>query len=224
MSGQLARRFISPWDPAARAMLEPLRQTLYDSEGIVQTTLQATFFTNPLGQATINLAANVVKTYRLCNLETAGQLSSPKLYQVHGIRVHAFPIAPTVSAYDQDAADISAVLFSSWFELYIGNKAYLDCPTWMVPSNLGFSATNAGVHDDGLTATSHVVRAFNPMGGHFRLKYNRIFLPPMQNFRATINLPAALNAAAGNVAAYARLSPGRIWQVILEGLLGREVQ
>lgn len=231
MASTLARRFISPWDPAARAMLEPLRQTLYDTEGIVSTTLLATFFANPLGQPTLNLAVNVVKTYRLTNLETAGQLSSPKLYQIHGIRVHAFPINPTVSIYDQDAADISAVMFSSWFELYIGSKAYLDVPTWMVPSNLGYGTTVGAVHEAGAAIggaptedRSTVVRAFNTSGMHFRLKYNRIFIPPQQNFRCTINLPETLAGAGANAAEYAALSAGRLWQVVFEGLLGREVQ
>lgn len=182
--------------------VEGIRQSLYDFQ--VYPALGnsiMTFFQVPLGQGT------PAKTYEDTNMESAGQLPTPKMFLVEQISCFFFPGLPIVSAaFAQQLNDLQQFVESGYLEFFIGSKPYLDeapllrfpQPNWI----FGFAASFDA--DVAYGAASGKPYAMEPP----------ILLIPNQNFKVTLNWPNGLQP----VSVAARVG------VVMNGILYRNSQ
>jgi hypothetical protein len=201
MSGQNFQ--VSPVNLGSRAVVEPIVQPLYD-KGTVATsgTTQIQYFKTPAGQGG--------KTLVQTNMDTAGQLSNPKLFVISGFRLH--PDQNLAGALT-NITDLKEVLHTGFFSFDIGGnfKNYLRIPLFAIPS--GFGVTGYAVNDSTAAAFADIVNNGAPVISNFYsiAKYP-IGIPPMQSFEATANWPTAPTITTAL----------NMW-CFLWGILGREV-
>ena len=172
--------------------IEAVRQPLYDYQAYAvagQTSL--TFFAVPNGQSG--------KTLSDTNMEVAGSLPNPKRFLILGVSVQFFPgtvlpstgpIAAAIDAFVNDVWEVFSA--TSYLELFIGSKAYLQAPVNAFPAVTrlqGFAAeANASTAAAGqLTRTAYAASAGTP----FQLN-PPLMLEPTQNFQVTVNYPTAV--------------------------------
>lgn len=191
-------RMVSPFDPGKKAIIELIRQPLYDEQALTSTSIEVTFFQTGFAG----------RDFRQTNLETQGLLPVPKFFVIDGIRI-VFTENKTHSAKIGDLEDI---MYGSFFKFVLGGlKDYLVVPTFMIPSGVGI----VGMSDQGANTGAAVVLATHGapvLSNRYILRQHVITIPPQQSFKATINFPAAMGSIAST----------ETW-VILEGDLAREV-
>lgn len=198
----MPERIVSPHNPAARPLLEPIVQAMYDTEVLSPDTQQIDFFQNPIGSLTTSGAAGtgVRKTLRFTNLETQGVLSHPRIHAVRGIRI-CLNEAPQTTSSDARSSTRSwshpqlALLkwlqFRTYYLLSIGIKKYAEGPTFMFPGNVGIGSRASAVclgqrlNTGSLGVVSEGLAAHG-WGLYYGLGRNSITIPPGQNFRAQI--------------------------------------
>ena len=133
-------RTASPYNPARKALVEPVQQPLYSSVSITGASPEAQllFFQATQGSS----GENPVQT----NMETAGQLSNPKIFVVRGVRIHIAQNVAILATNVNPADDLIDIIESYWYRLFIGTKEYLRVPVFYLASGLGiwFSAAAAG--------------------------------------------------------------------------------
>ncbi len=201
-------RIPSPFKPGRTALVEPIQQPLYSSVEVGTTpAADYTFFQNPRGAT----GQNLVYT----NLETAGNLSSPKIFVIRGLRLHFAQNVAIEAENVQPTDDLVDIIESYTYILHIGTKDYLEVPAFYCSSGLGlwFSAAAAGAE------AANQVWSVSGMGvphheNYVKMRRRPIVIPPQQAFNAQIKKGPAL--ASINAAR-------RVWN-FLEGDLGREVQ
>jgi hypothetical protein len=208
---------VGAWEKYAvnrRGQYEVLKQPLYDYQAYAAAgQAQLTFFALPQGQGGKTLADT--------NMEAAGQLPNPKRFLIRGIEIQFFPgtlfpsgAPATASTIDGFTNDVWEVFSSAaWLELYIGSKAYVQAPLNMFPP-VNRLAGWAGMSDGnvlaalGFNRTSYASASGTPFAMDPPL-----ILEPTQNFKVTLNWPAAV----------AITNAGRIG-IHLKGLLYRQSQ
>lgn len=199
-------RIPSPYKPARPALIEPIRQPLYSSNQITGATPenQLLFFQatqGSVGQTPINT-----------NMETAGQLSNPKIFVIDGIRQDVAQRVVTADATGLLFDDLCKIGEIYWVRLFIGTKEYFRSPAKYWTSGIGgwlSAAGNPGAGNVLYTQNFGVPVHTN----YFRLRNRIITIPPQQNFQTELNLGVAGVTLSAN---------RRVWHY-LEGSLGREV-
>ena len=165
------------------------------------------------------------KTKLETNMDTAGMLSRNS-FEVRALRVVVAPLpleeeegeeeAPAEDEEDNDDDDlglsprvIEEFIYNSITTLSVGEKKYVEAPTFMFPAGAGAFGGNgsSGVGN----------REPNPMST-FRFA-EPILIPPQQSFRVEISFPHGLDEELTNL--YEEWV--RVW-VILDGYLIRDVQ
>jgi hypothetical protein len=199
-------RIPSPYKPARPALIEPIRQPLYSSNLITGAAPenQLLFFQNTQGSAG--------QTPITTNMETAGQLSNPKIFVIDGLRMDIAQRVVTADATGLLFDDLCKIAEIYWFRLFIGTKEYLRVASKYLSSGIGAwlsAAGNPGAGNVLYTSNLGVPVHTN----YFRLKNRIITIPPQQNFQTELNLGVAGVTLSAN---------RRVWHY-LEGSLGREV-
>jgi hypothetical protein len=196
----------SPYNPARRALLEPIWQPLYSSAVLTGATPETklSFFPVPAASQNDPVLANL----------SINQLSNPKMFTIEGFRLH---IAQKHVLYAANANvvwdDVVAIIEQYWYRVFVGAKEYLRVPAFWVPSGIGLT----GCVDVG-SAAAYAAIATQGVTHHenyAKIKRLPITIPPQQQFECD------LNALAAGVAAIS--ANRRIW-TFWEGRLGREVQ
>lgn len=200
-------RVPSPYKPHRAALVEPIVQPLYSSVLIGTTPeTQLLFFQATQGAA----GQNPVFT----NMETAGQLSNPKLYVIRGLRLHIEQNVAVVAGTVAPTDDLLDIIESYWYRLFVGTKEYLRVPVFYLSSGLGiwFSAAAAGAEaaNELLSVASIGVPNHS---SYFKINRRPITIPPQQNFQGELNLGPALASINAT---------RRVWN-FFEGDLAREV-
>ena len=70
-------RMVSPFDPGKKAIIELIRQPLYDEQALINTSISVTFFQTGFAG----------RDFRQTNLETQGLLPVPKFFVIDGFRI-----------------------------------------------------------------------------------------------------------------------------------------
>ena len=223
----------------AQAYLETLHQPLYSAfdfnTGTAPTT--AALFGYAVGQQLAGAVAGTNATLLHTNMQQQGTLPAPKLFLITGIRIvpveldsgltdpldntaGASNAAQTYTGQDSNLLeDLLRLVYGSYLDLFIGNKSYLQVPTWFCPGNTGIDGVAAAFGIVGASATnlSETQRflTHHSAGKYFALAQYPIVLPNQQVFSLSLNFPQTSRPAFG-----AR----RLVYGVLDGLLGREVQ
>lgn len=217
---------------------EVVRQSLYDF--ILYPTAGATsftFFQNPIGQGLSSHPgnANNVKGPGDTNMESAGQLPSPKMFLATSVEVVfypgsvntantftpqvqstfiAVPVAGTAPISLGAVNDMNFVLQSGWLNFFVGSKTYLNEASLVrFPPKARFELDAAVATNSATTGSIGV--ASGKAGGRPYYLDPPVLLVPNQNFIITINYPVAQATPSG--------FNGRIG-VILDGFLYRNAQ
>lgn len=225
-------RAASPLPPAARARLEFVKYPLFDAV-VLPTAFNARqrFFATALGEPLQNASVAQFKTYTETNMLTAGRLSTPKVFVIHGVRLVISHLLDDESGLRQASStideaeqagdqqldllfDMKAIRYGAWFEFLVSNKPWITRPCFELPDDIGIdglisvgTSSTAGAGDE---AASNVNAPYGS-GPLLDLGRNRISLPPEQTFQGGI-VPRQAITLTDQV---------KIW-CSLEGVLGRE--
>lgn len=209
-----------------RALLEEIIHPLYDTEAITADIGEYVYFQRPIGQSGV---AGFLKTHRDSNLEVAGQLPSPRVHVVTGVRavlsqVNGDTTGTVTAVAKPDMTDymgtIRALVWESFFEFSIGSKRYIWVPLFLVPGNVGFAAIGQSQAQQGFATGATEAQWFNsvyPRGDYFSVLPARLRIPSQQGFQAKISFP---RQATGDNGAWTPLKV----TILLDGIQGREVQ
>jgi len=154
------------------------------------------FFQNPAGRGRL-----------FTNLETAGSLTWPKRYSVK-----AFRLIPNPAGNAEDVVNFHA---NGHFVFRVGEKDYFVVPNFVLTPGIGYEVfliTGAGAPAAPANG-QNLAHNGRPEHKNIYILQHSIWLPSVQNFRATVEM-AATYAANGNL---------DVW-VALEGELFREIQ
>jgi len=198
---------------------EVVRQSLYDIQTYTGSTghTSLTFFAVPQGQSS--------KTEADTNMEVAGSLPAPKSFLIESVQILFFPSdspgsIKTTLAKTDFANDVYAVGKTGYLDLFIGSKSYLtEGPLMRFPAVNGLKVSAAYAIErrqaSAADAADQVSMDYATFTGRpYRLD-PPVRLIPNQNFKVTLNWPAAIVLPSGNDA--------RIG-VILDGVLYRNSQ
>lgn len=201
-----------------KGMYEGIRQTLYDYQTYAlagQTSLS--FFQVPLGQGG--------KTIADTNIEVAGSLPQPKHFLVESIEIRFWPgINPvtlvTTLAESEFTNDVYTVSKSGSLNFFIGSKTYLEeAPLGRFPPKtkvesefaVALEFKQAVAADEEQQVTMDLAY----MCGRPYFINPATLLIPTQNFKVSLNWPAAVALPSGQDA--------RIG-IVLDGVLYRQSQ
>jgi len=197
----------SPYDPARRALVEPIQQPIYSSNTLTAAAPETRISFFPIPAASLS---NPVRT----NLSD-NKLANPKIFVIRGVRLHIDQTATLVDATGVQTIGAVQIVENYWYRLFIGVKEYLRVPGFWMSSGVGIylmatgaptAATNV-LYTQGLGVPSRE--------NYFKLNRKPIVIPPQQEFETDFNLgPQGLASFSG--------SNRRLWN-FLEGELGREV-
>lgn len=158
-----------------------LRWELYDSASYPTTgQTQLDFFQVPQGQSSKTLADT--------NMESAGQLPSPKSFLMTDIQIMFLSgLAPSAAA--GVATNVNdAVLFyegKAWCEFFVGSTYYVQqAPLGRFPARNGLNGFAS------IPATDMV--AYATYGGAPYQVQPQILIPPNQNFKLSLKWPALI--------------------------------
>jgi len=127
------------------AALRPLKQPLYDTmQYAIAGQVQLRMFSVPLGQPIAAAAAN--KTLADTNLEQAGQLGTPQMFDLYGFCFEA----QLITAADGSAGDAFGIYETGVFEFTFGvSRPWLQIPLTEIPRGVG---PTGGQQGDGFVA------------------------------------------------------------------------
>lgn len=205
-----------------KGQYEGIRQSLYDFQTYAaagQTSLS--FFQVPVGQGG--------KTIADTNIEVSGTLPQPKHFLVESIEVYLYPGVDIANLQSGGAGtvtetefsnDIYAVAQSGSLNYFIGSKTYLEeAPLNRFPPKVCLKTDAAYAFQQKQTAAADSEIAFTFDYGTFSGRPYFInpatLLIPTQNFKVSLNWPAAVALPSGQDA--------RIG-VVLDGILYRQSQ
>jgi hypothetical protein len=168
------------------------------------------------------------KTKLETNMEASGLLSRNS-YEIRAMRIVIAPLPQEESSDtgSPPAADlgggldgegglsprvIEEFIYNSVTTLRVGEKLYIEAPTFLFPSGAGAS----GFSGNGESSVSH--GEANPMATWRFAPDTPIVVPPQQSFRLTIGFPRGVQSLTNLSAAMIR-----VW-AILDGYLTRDVQ
>lgn len=192
---------------------EGIRQSLYDFQAYAAAGQQTlTFFQTPEGQSN--------KTKADTNMSNAGTLPDPQRFLVESIEVVFFP-GTNPAAYGAGAAanhvnDVYAVSKSGWLQFFVMSKPYLEeAPIGRFPSKTRLEVTAAASDASTAAANQQSRIVYASFAGRPYQLNPPILLNRLQNFKVTLNWPAAVALPSG--------VDGRIG-VVLDGILFRASQ
>ena len=201
-----------------KGMYEGIRQTLYDYQVYAsggQTSLS--FFQVPLGQGG--------KTIADTNIEVAGSLPQPKHFLVESCEIRFWPgVNPvtlvTTLAESEFTNDVYTLSKSGSLNFFIGSKTYLEeAPLGRFPPKTKLEAQFAVALEfkQGAAADEEqqVTMDMAYMCGRPYFINPATLLIPTQNFKVSLNWPAAVALPSGQDA--------RIG-IVLDGVLYRQSQ
>lgn len=176
---------------------EAIRQPLYDYQSYAaagQTSLN--FFQTPIGSGG--------KTISDTNMDLAGSLPQGKTFLVQAIEVAFFPgvevgllSAPAAPAF---AEDVYTFMKSGHLQFFYLSKPYLDeAPIGVVGQSFGMDM--AGALSDSTTAGA--TQAMTMQYAQLARKVyhiNPVMIAPQQNFKVTMDWPAAVALPSGSAA------------------------
>jgi hypothetical protein len=205
--------------------VEGIRQSLYDSYNTANkagtsTGNQINFFQVPIGQGVASNGTGP-KTLEDTNMQSAGQLPTPKLFLVESVHVHFLPniaYSTTAQGAESYVNEVQSFVENGYLEFFIGSKPYLDeAPLGRFPPNTytyGFSALAMQGTGNTAAVTTAMAVSYAVASGKPYTMEPPIVLIPNQNFVVSLNWP---NAARTFTAGF------RIF-VILAGILYRNSQ
>lgn len=207
----MAGRTTSPFNPARRALLEPIWQPLYTSALLAQGAAgpaQVVLFPVPAASQADTLLAypGIVQA-----------LASPKMFTVVGIRLHV--CETTVYCYNvalvasQFVADLKIILENYRYHMRVGEKDYLHVPAFWVPSGMG--VTGCIAIGAAIGYEQAVTNGISHHENYAKLKGLPITIPPQQQFACEL---------VGGIAGVPIITQTRRIYTFWEGKLGREVQ
>jgi hypothetical protein len=195
-------QILSPYNPAERALIEPIVEPLYDSGTVTTaTTTFLDFFKIPLGQGV------VAKTLVDTNLRLAGQLGNPNVFLITGFR---FQLTQYLTQAETNIDDAAIILYTSYYSVDIGDKFknYLEQPTFRIPGGLGLYGFAAS------TTVAVVVTNGLPNGiNRYSIEKYPIGLAPNETFGARIQFPGGAATLTTDT---------KVW-TFWEGIRGRAV-
>lgn len=176
--------------------LEAVHQPIYDAASVTASG-DYSLFQNPAGRSKL-----------LTNVTTAGQLSWPKRFSVKAIRL--------VPEFGTELSDLVSLYQNTIFRLDVGEKNYLTLPGFMLTPGVGLETHST--HDAAIAAASDAptVYANNGRPDHHNIYslIHSIYIPPVQNFVATIQVLSTASFTSGGF---------KLW-CFLEGEYLREIQ
>jgi len=193
---------VSPYNPRAKALIEPIVEPLYDS-GTVSTnaTTLLDFFILPLGQGA------VPKTLVDTNLRMAGQLGNPNVFLVTGFRLqYTQKLTQAITNID----DLAIMMYDMYYSVDIGDKFknYLQVPAFRIPGGMGMYGFMSA------TTVSVIVTNGLPNGiNRYSIEKYPIGLAPNETFSAQLNAPGG---------ALTITTATKVW-TFWEGIRGRAV-
>lgn len=243
------QREVSPVDPMARPFIEKFIQKIYDSVNIAQNipTTEIHFFRTAIGEQEGGGAGVTSKSELHTNLDTPGQFSNPRLFDMHGIGITMSPfhsgdlgivsqagppVVEDLFTFSPVLEDLKRIFNYSTIRFRIGEKDYVACPTSQLPGSYG--AGGVAIWDDsvvndapGVAMVQIPAQWFSMQGHPYSMQKLPLQIPPQQAFHASMLFDSAndpitfggLNAPGPLAAAGGR----RTWMVV-EGEMSREVQ
>jgi hypothetical protein len=180
---------LSRYDVNRKGEAEGFVQPLYDYQpyaSVGQTSL--TFFSEPIGQNGKTLADT--------NMESAGQMPSPKEQLVTGIQVVFLPGGNPGTFGVQTAAnnwnDAYAVFKSGYLDFFIGSKSYLqDAPIGKFSNDFRLAGSAALSDASTAAADAQSMVDYATFAGPLYM-ISPVRLTSNQNFKVTLNWPAAV--------------------------------
>jgi len=170
------------------------------------------FFQVPKGQAG--------KTAFDTNMESAGQLPSPKQFLIETMEIFFFPgvpvgtVATTATNTAKQADDMYTFIQNGYLDLFIGSKSYLtEAPLGRFPASTGMRLDSA--MSGTFTAPNMAKSEYAQSTGLIYRVQPEILLEPTQNFNVSLNWPAVIALPSGVA--------GRVG-VVMRGILYRNSQ
>lgn len=226
-------RGVSPMSQMGEPLLEVIQQPIYSSVAFNNALMpnEVRFFQFQVGDVVPGAGLGaVVSSFYHTNMEQAGVLAQPKVFEVQGIRLvlsnlngagtevlQRHPAAPGAAVQADLLEDMQRLFWGTLFTFHVGTKDYLVAPSWLVPGNAGISGFHDVGHDDGAAPEVHVTTAIQGAGKYYSTQPYTPFIPPQQSFFASIRTP---QATAPTIASATDLL---LW-CMLDGRLGREAQ
>ena len=191
-------RMVSPFDPGSKAVVEVIRQPLYDEQLWEATTTSLPFFQTGFA----------ARDYRQTNLEQAGVLPVPKFFVMDALRV----IFTENKAHIEKIVDLEDLMYGTFTKFVLGGlKDYLVLPTFLIPAGVGIVGMDS---QGGLTTGQQTIASpgVPSLSNRYILRQHVITIPPQQSFKVEMVAPAALSGIVDT----------ETW-VVLEGDMAREV-
>jgi hypothetical protein len=176
--------------------LEAITQPLYDQASVATGASTVVFFQNPSGRSRL-----------FTNLETVGSLTWPKRFSVKAFRIVPTPVVI--------ATDLLSFYTNGYFTFRVGEKDYFVSPNFLLTPGVGIEVAFITGAAAPLAPANSQTYAHNGRPDHrnIYILQHAIWIPSVQNFRATIDMAAA-NSLSGSISVYC----------FLEGELFREIQ
>jgi len=152
-----------------------------------------TFFQVQNGQAGKTLADT--------NMDQPGSLPAPKKHLTTGIEIVFFPgNAPgstgLIATTGQNWTDVWSVFKSGFLRLYVGSKdQVIDAPLGVFPPSFRLAGAAALTGVGAAAGSQNQIDYASFAGAQYDL--TPLFIPPVQNFRVTLEFPVAVALPSG---------------------------
>ena len=172
------------------------------------------------GAGTGAIAATLLHT----NMEQAGALSTPKVFEVFGVRMVVGNIdAPLTVGTPQPATiadpamleDTQRLFGGVHIALHVGTKDYVSGPAWLFPGNCGIGGLSASGIFDTVALEQIQMQAVQGQGKYMGLNPYTVFIPSQQSFHVKVRSPQTTTPT---------VSTDRTIWIMLDGRIGREAQ
>lgn len=172
---------------AARALLRPLKQPLYDTGRLdAGANNRVAWFQAPQGQPIV--AAGALKTEADTNLTQAGQLGRPLEFDLYAFQVELFHSGANVAFVD----DALLVYEAGVFEFFFGQqRPWLQVPLTQIPNGLYVTGTVATADAGTPTAYAFVNNGKSSVKEYYDFTIGKEPVPiaSAENFTARIDFP-----------------------------------
>jgi hypothetical protein len=238
-------RIESPHSAIARPIIEPIWHPLFSACRLASGTapVETLLYNYPIGGTVSGTGGTATRLHT--NMEQANVLGTPKVFEIHGIRLVLSQINGTADAYTTPlenegmatgtalggfitgasniplVSDAMRIIYASYYNLFIGAKSYLDVPAFMLPGNTGIEGdfasalTTLGEPNSVASALFHSESLAHTVGMYYSIRRHPIQIPPQQSFFAAIRFPLPTRPT---------LDSDRVVWSVWDGSLGREVQ
>lgn len=212
---------------------DSVRQPLYSTFGLDNAALppQCDFFGYGIG-ANVPGAGNVAgiaATLWHTNMQQGGLLGTPKKFRCTGVRLGLLPLAFTTTANTPELSDpgfgaaavnddllddVMLCFYSGHVIFRVGEKNYLDRPTFEVPNLLGYDGLCAIAQDNGTGATTGSLSIGLPHGVGIGARFSvyPVLIEDMQPFSVTVRHLWGTPPSLVDDRAYKCYLDGNLWR------------